>query len=1087
ESHPKQGIIKQPYCIAISNNSTTNIPLFTDIASLLQKDIRSSLQQRLPDYMIPSDLIALRQLPLTNNGKIDRLFLTEREDRSVANKFSYEGPRTKVEHKLAVIWQELLSVDRIGIHDNFFELGGHSLLATRVIAAIRTQLEVEITVRQLFTHSTIAELAGYLGTQTNGVLLPSIEVQQRPARIPLSFSQERLWFIDKLEGSLQYHIPAALRLKGELSVEALQYALTTIVSRHEVLRTVYREEEGQPYQYILDADDWKISTLNYSEFTQTYGDLKQCIQKITTAPFNLSKDYMLHATLITLSELEHLLVVTMHHIASDGWSISIIVKEVVELYQSYQEKALPNLPALKIQYADYAIWQRRILGDHGLKEKLKYWKNKLENVDVLRLPTDFIRPAVRTSRGAKVGFNLTKDLSNQLQTLSQQQATTLFMTLLAAFKVLLSRYSGQEDICVGSPIAGRQQQEVEPLIGFFVNTLPLRSDLNPQSSFIELLQHVRSTTMDAYDHQEVPFGKVVEAVVGKRDLSTDPLVQVMFVLQNTPDVPELKLGNAKLSAETFAVNTSLFELLLNIRETSGGLQGFIEYSSDLFSAGTIDRFISHFKELLGSIVRTPHQKISELGILSKREVNQLLVEFNDTSIEYPKEKSIAELFEEQVLKTPTATSVVFEGKQFTYQELNDRATQLARYLRSKGVREDTLVPICIERSLEMITGILAILKAGGAYVPIDSEYPEERINYIINDAGATVVITSKASRGRLSGNKGIEVIEIDTDWCAIHNCCKENLVNNYQPQQLAYVIYTSGSTGRPKGVLMAGSSLVNLLLWQQKQFDNKNRRVLQFASITFDVSFQEIFSTICFGSTLFLISADRRRDMSEVADDINTYSITHLFVPYIVFKNLVEHILSGSNTSTTLEEIIVAGEQLKLTDELSNFLNRSNVRLTNHYGPTEAHVVTSYTVDTTTAFQSLPPIGRPINNTRIYIIDKNGQPTPVGVAGELWIGGVQVARGYSNQPELTAEKFIKDPFNDDPTCTVYKTGDLARWLPDGNIEYLGRIDEQVKIRGFRIELGEVESVLQESEMVRQAVVLAREDATNLKRLVAYIV
>jgi non-ribosomal peptide synthetase component F len=527
--------------------------------------------------------------------------------------------------------------------------------------------------------------------------------------------------------------------------------------------------------------------------------------------------------------------------------MSIIVKEVAELYSAHVENRQAILPPLPIQYADYAIWQRNYLQGEVLDKKMDYWKQKLSGVAALRLPTDHQRPSVGSTRGASKGFSLDKALSSQLQALSQQQGTTLFMTLLAAFKVLLHRYSGQQDICVGSPIANRTQQEVEGLIGFFVNTLALRSDVEGDALFIDLLQQVRATTIEAYEHQEVPFEKVVEIVVKERDLSRNPLFQVMFALQNTPEVPQLRLGEIILSPKKLPHNTTKFDITFLLVETPQGLRGDMQYATDLYDESTITRMLGHFKELLGSIVRSPQQKIAELTMLTKAEEQQLLVEFNDTVVYYPKDKTIIDLFEEQVASTPNNLAVVFKEDQLTYQQLNKQANQLAHYLKSRGVKQDTLVPICIERSLEMITAILGILKAGGAYVPIDPEYPEERISYMLEDTGASIIVSSKESRLKLP-NTDIEIIEIDSDWSRLNG---QLPTTNYQlstltPHNLAYVLYTSGSTGKPKGVMMRGGGLVNLLSWQEKQFVNKNRRVLQFASLNFDVSFQEIFSTLCF-------------------------------------------------------------------------------------------------------------------------------------------------------------------------------------------------------------------------------------------------
>jgi acyl carrier protein len=678
--------------------------------------VSTYLQSKLPEFMIPAIWVELESLPLTPNGKIDRNALPDPDASGLLNN-EYIAPRNGLEAAIAAIWQELLGMERVGIKDNFFELGGHSLLAMRVISAIRRELKVEVAIKELFVHPTIAGLAVHLEEHGKGLLLPSIEVVlPRPERIPLSFSQERLWFIDRLEGSVQYHLPVVLKLKGEINKEALSHALQGIVNRHEVLRTVIREEAGDSWQLIREKDQWQLSIADGSKYIADREVLQHYIQQIINKPFDLSHDHMVRAALISLDEEEHVLVVTMHHIASDGWSMSIIVKEVVELYEAYVEVRPEQLSTLQIQYADYAIWQRDYLQGGVLDAKLNYWKKKLEGVSSLQLPADYARPAVQSTRGAIAGFRIDNDISAQLQQLSQQQGTTLFMTLLAVFKVLMHRYSGQQDICVGSPIANREQVELEGLIGFFVNTLALRSEVMGDAAFTELLQQVKTTALEAFANQDLPFEKVVDAVVRERDMSRTPIFQVMFSWQNTPDVPQVRLGDVKLSDQIFTGNTSKFDLTFTITKSPLGLHGSLEYCTDLFSPQRIEGMLAHFKELLKSVVKEPMQKIGELVMLTKAEEQQLLVEFNNTRVVYPGHKNIIDLFEEQVAKTPGATALVFEEEELTYGELNERSNQLAHYLRSKGVREETLVSICIERSSEMLVAILGILKSGKAFL-----------------------------------------------------------------------------------------------------------------------------------------------------------------------------------------------------------------------------------------------------------------------------------------------------------------------------------------------------------------------------------
>ncbi|MEO6230170.1 MAG: amino acid adenylation domain-containing protein [Ferruginibacter sp.] len=1055
--------------------------------SFEKEEILTALKEKLPEYMVPAILVHLESLPLTENGKVDRKALPDPE--AMAGDGQYVAARNEVEAKLAAIWEEVLEVEQVGMHDDFFELGGHSLLAVRLVSAIRKAFTIEMPIGHIFDYPTVALLATQLDQQDDVAVMPVItKVQERPLRIPLSFSQERLWFIDQLTGSLQYHVPAVINLNGHVNVKALGNAIKHIVERHEVLRTIYQQHEGIPFQQIMLPDDWQLNISNNELLHESEESLQKHVQELIATPFDLSADYMLRATLICQSPTTYILVVVIHHIASDGWSRSVMVNDFAAFYQALDKGLSANLNPLPVQYADFAIWQRNYLQGDVLEQKINYWKTQLQGVSALQLPTDFQRPAKQSTKGSMATFLIDKKLADSLQTLSQQQGTTLFMTLLAAFKVLMYRYTGQEDICIGTPIAGRQQQEVEDLIGFFVNTLALRSSLNGEATFTKLLQQVRTGTLEAYAHQEAPFEKVVEAVVKERDMSRSPVFQVMFVLRNTPEVPDLVMESVELAPASYQHTTSLFDLTLFITETSAGLYGGFEYNTDLFRESSIQKMISHFTKLLSSIIESPQQKLGLLPMLAATEQEQLIRGFNATETDWPQTETVIGLFEIQAAKNPDVTALVFEEEKLSYRELNERSNQLAHYLQSMGVTKGDLIPVSIERSVDMIISVLAILKSGAVYVPVDPEYPAERIEYMLEDSGANIVISSSKSSVGLPASVGRKIIEVNgSDKSGIEKQSTENTGVQVDKDHLVYILYTSGSTGRPKGVRMGGHGMVNLLSWQQKQFSNKNRRVLQFASLNFDVSFQEIFSTLCFGSTLYLIDGDRRKDVAALLQDVERYQLTHLFFPYIVLKSLAEYILPFGTTALSVQEIIVAGEQLKLTDDIRTILEQTGIRLINQYGPTEAHVVSSYTIDPENDLPQLPPIGKPIDNTQLYILDALGQPVPVGVAGELFIGGVQVAKGYLNLPELTAAKFVKNIFSSDVESLLYKTGDLARWLPDGNIEYMGRLDDQVKIRGFRVELGEIESLLQSCPLVSQAVVLAKEDGNGSKRLVGYVV
>ena len=1039
--------------------------------------ITSYLKAKLPEYMVPALWVQLETLPLTVNGKIDRKALPD-PDASGLESSEYVAPRSEVETKLAEIWQELLDVERVGVQDNFFELGGDSLLAIRLISAIRRELVVEMPISDIFEYPTISLLAAQLPGQSGTTILPYINVEQRPEHIPLSFSQERLWFIDRFAGSVQYHIPAVLRLKGKLNKDAITYSLQDIVNRHEVLRTVILEYEGEAYQYIKDKDGWELAVVDGSEYRQNREALQNYIQRLIKKPFDLSKDYMIRGHLISLDEQEHVLVVIMHHIASDGWSRSVLVKEVIELYESYEENRPARLAPLQIHYADYSIWQRKYLQGELLERKINYWKDKLQGVAPMQLPSDYARPAVSSMRGAAAGFSIDKRLSEQLQLLSQQEGATLFMTLMAVFKVFLYRYSGQEDICVGTGIAGRQQQETEGLIGFFINTLALRSEVRGDASFTALLQQVKATTLEAYEHQEAPFEKVVDAVVKQRDMSRSPLVQVIFVLQNTPEVPELRLRELTLSGEGYKHTTAQFDLHLSITETAHGLQGSLEYSTDLFSDQTISQTINHYTRLLSSIVTDAEHKIGKLPMLTKAGEHQLLVEFNDTVVDYPKDNTIIDLFEKQVQQMPEAVALVFGEEQLTYGRLNWLANQLAHYLRNSGVKQEMLVPICIERSPGMIVGILGILKAGAAFVPIDPDYPSERISYMLEDSGATVVVTSQDSKSKLETAKALHIIELDGPCSVLKSQPAENVNGALDSHNLAYVIYTSGSTGKPKGVMIEHGGVVNLSLSQCDALRLKPKmKTLQFASFGFDASCYEIFNTLLSGGCLVLAKKHELLSAEGFEKLINNHNVELAVLP-TSYQHTVKDRLG------TIKTIVSAGEPLN--EAIGSYIQSQGIRLINAYGPTENTVCVSLSDDPIKA-NHIIVIGKPISNMQVYILDKMDNLSPVGVTGEICVGGVQVSRGYLNLPELTAEKFVANPFSKEPGARIYKTGDLGRWLWDGNIEYLGRIDNQVKINGYRIEPGEIESVLEQSELVKQAVVLARENKGGNKRLVGYIV
>ncbi|MHC5744027.1 MAG: amino acid adenylation domain-containing protein [Nostoc sp.] len=1056
--------------------------------------LRSFLSSQLPQYMIPHAFVMLESLPLTPNGKVDRRALRAPDSRE-GLEINFVAPRTPIEEILTQIWTQALKVDQVGIYDNFFELGGHSLLATQLVSRIRNIFKVELPLREFFARKTVAELAqviGQLQQQNLELVSPPILLRVENAELPLSYAQQRLWFLDQFEpNSAIYNIPMALRLVGTLNQVALEQSLYEIINRHEALRTNFVIVDGKPSQLIQIQTNWTVSVVDLKHLSTTEKEIatQQLAQQQANQPFDLANQALVRATLIVLSETEHVLSVCMHHIVSDAWSMGVFIQELVALYNAYSQGKQSPLTPLPIQYADFAIWQRNWLQGSVLQTQLSYWQQQLKAAPaLLSLPTDRPRRSVQTFAGGHLEFALSVELSNKLTKLSQEQGVTLFMTLLAAFDTLLYRYTGTEDILVGSPIANRNRNEIEGLIGFFVNTLVLRADLSGDRSFNELLGRVRLMAIDAYAHQDLPFEMLVEVLQPERDLSHTPLFQVMFALQNVP-MSEIELADLTISSLPVESATAKFDLFLSMQNTATGLVGVWEYNTDLFDASTIERMTGHFMTLLSGIVANPEERISQLPLLSQTEQQQLLVEWNNTQLDYPRDKSIHQLFEEQVELTPDAVAVVFEDQQLTYQQLNCRANQLAHYLQSLGVSTDVLVGICVERSLDMVVGLLGILKAGGAYVPLDPNYPQERLAFMLEDAQVSVLLTQHSLLDRLPQHQA-HLVFLDTDWQMISQSSQDNLISAVQATNLAYVIYTSGSTGKPKGVAMNQLALCNLILWQlQNNTISTGAKTLQFAPISFDVSFQEMFSTWFSGGTLFLITEELRRDTSALLGFLQEKAIERLFVPFVALQQLAEVAIGGELLNSHLREIITAGEQLQITPAISQWLSKLNdCTLHNHYGPSESHVIITFTLNNSVeTWPLLPPIGRPIANTQIYILDQYLQPVPVGVAGELHIGGVSLAQGYLNRPELTLEKFISNPFSTDRHSRLYKTGDVARYLPDGNIEYLGRIDNQVKVRGFRIELGEVEAVLSQHGDVEGCCIIAREDTPGDKRLVAYVV
>ena len=1044
---------------------------------------RGYLRQSLPEYMIPSDFVSLEQFPLTPNGKVDRRALPAPDSTRVSTEFV--AARNPGEELLCGIWSEVLRVPTVGVHDNFFELGGHSLLATQVISRIQRTLKLDVPLRAIFEESTVAGLAKrveQLRGAGEAVGIPPLYPVPRAGGLPLSFSQQRLWFLEQLQpGTPAYNIAIALRLSGTLDVNALRKSLEEIVRRHEVLRTTFALSNDQPFQVIGTAISIDLPTLDLGSIPEEKREEEARVkaEEQTQLPFDLQHGPLIRASLLRLDTEDHILLLTMHHIVSDGWSMGIFSRDLATGYRAFSAGEPLTLPHLPIQYADFSAWQRSWLQGEALEKRVGYWISKLTGApQLLELPTDRPRPSVESFRGATHSKMLPLEVLQHLRALTRREGVTLFMTLLAAFDVLLCRHSGQEDIVVGSPIANRNRSELEDLIGFFANTLVLRTDLSGNPNFRELLARVRETALDAYAHQDLPFEKLVEHLPVERSLSHNPVFQVMFALQNAPS-EKMRLPGLNLSTFPVANVRSMFDLTLFMWESPNGLALRLQYNTDLFDAATIERMAERFQVLLEGIVADPGRPISELPLLTDSERKQLLEQWNDTDAKYPSEDCIHHLIEAQAKRTPEAIAVQFGDETLSYAELSARSTQLAHYLQSRGVGPEVLVGICLERSIDMVVGVLGIMKAGGAYVPLDPAYPEERIAFILEDAKASVLLTEKRFLNALP-RTAAEILQLDEDWVTISKFPVDPPLNPATSDNLAYVIYTSGSTGKPKGVQIQHRSVINFLHSMSRepglyQWD----KLLAVTTLSFDIAGLELYLPLTIGARLIVASREETQDGRLLIRKIEKEAVTFMQATPATWRLMLESGWAGNKHL----KILCGGEALP--KELVDQLLPRCAELWNMYGPTET-TIWSTIHRVTREEPGLASIGRPIANTETYVLDRWRHPVPIGVPGELYIGGDGLARGYLNRPELTDEKFVRHPFDGQNGKRLYRTGDVARFRSDGNLSFLGRIDNQVKLRGFRIELGEIETVLTQHDSVKQSAVLVREDEPGNQNLVAYL-
>ncbi len=1046
-----------------------------------EKLLRSYLLEQLPSYMIPAAFVFLEAYPLTPGGKVDRRVLLVFNEHSPEKTEVSTIFRTPIEELIVLIWMKVLGLKQLSIQDNFFELGGHSLSALQIISRVREAFQVDVPLRYLFDMPTVADLTMYVEIALKkGLQLQNLAKLSREhsSFLPLSFAQQQMWLLDQLvPNNPAYAVPIAVQLVGRLDVVILEQSLNEVVKRHEALRTNFTVINEQPVQVVDPSSQIQLTRLDLGVLSdaEQRAEIQQLISQEVQRPFDLRCDPLIRALLFQLNGEKHVLFINMHHIISDGWSVGVLLHELTVLYQAYSQGQSSPLQELPIQYADFAVWQRQQLQGEILENKLTYWKSQLKGVpSLLQLPTDRPRPSVQTFHGASFPFTLSKTLLQALKPLSQQSGATLFMVLLAAFQVLLWHYTGQDDIVVGTPVANRVLSETEPLIGFFVNTLVLRTNLSGNPTFAELLRRVREIALGAYVHQDLPFEKLVEELRPERDLSYNPLFQVMLVLQNAP-TENIELQGIQLSTIEVKGETAQFDMTFDLTEMFEGISGSIEYNTDLFDTTTVARMAIHWQTLLEGVVRNPDRPIGYLPILSEVEQQQILLDWNNTAADYPKLSCVHQLFEKQVRHTPEAIAVVFQDKQLTYLQLNERANQLAHYLQELGVGPEILVGLCMERSIDLVIALLAVLKAGGAYVPLDPNYPKERLTFILEDAQISVLLTQEQLILGLSSCEAIKV-SLDAERKVTSQYSSVNLDSGVKPENLAYIIYTSGSTGRPKGVLITHRGICNVAKAQLQTFNVQlGNHILQFSSLNFDASIYEILMALLAGASLHMGTTDVLHPGPALGRFLRDQAITHITLTPSVLKMMTVE------DFPKLQIIISAGEVC--SDDVVTHWVRYH-RFFNAYGPTEATIWVS--VIECSIDNSGSTIGRPISNVQVYVLDTQLQPVPIGVTGELYIAGVGLARGYLNHPELTAERFIPNPFSNEPGGRLYKTGDLVRYLADGNLEFVGRVDHQVKLRGFRIELGEIETLLVRYPGVREAVVIVREDVPDDKRLVAYL-
>ena len=1041
----------------------------------------------LPAYMAPAKVCFVDTFPLTPNGKIDRRALSATQ--ATQEIVTHRSPRTPMEALICEIWAEVLKRAALSIDEDFFASGGHSLLAARAVARIERVLQRQVPVVMFFDHPTVAQFAAALDRELNNLRPAAPPIARREANeAVLSFGQQRLWFLDRLTpDNAFYVVPSAVRLRGSLRTSVLRHAVQSLVDRHAVLRTSFLMRRGQPRQVVAPAVSINTPLVDLSALDEITRErtLQRIVRAEAIRAFSLVTAPLVRSLLLRVTLEDHVWLITMHHIVADAWSMNVLTREVSTSYRSALHEATTELSSLPVQYSDYAVWQRAWLSGPAFDAQVDYWLKQLRGAEALNVGTDRPRPRVPDHAGGREKASLSASAAAQLRDFATASGVTIYMVMLAAWQVLLARYAGQSDVLVGTPMANRSAPEVEGLIGFFVNTLVMRTDISGNPTFREALDRVRETAIGAFTHQDVPFELLVEQLQPERDLSRNPIFQVLLQVHEAP-LEQLQLPDVGVSRFELEAATTRFDLELHaFGDPSGGLQLRLIYSRALFDASTVARMLAHFVRLLDAVVLDPNQRIEDIALLAGDERDLVLRVWNASDCDWARAAqpdTLATLVMRQAVKTPDRIAMVSNGNQLTYGELMSQATRIAATLREKEIGPDSRVGVCVPRGFGVGIAILGVTLAGAAYVPLDPSYPPARLLFMARDAALRVVITQGATAQRLGLADARLVMDVESTARLPHQPSYVSPTSSLS-DCIAYIMYTSGSTGTPKGIALPQSALLNLLHWYCTQLPPA-QRTLQLASISFDASFHELFHAWTTGGTVVCVDDDTSRDVAALARIIETEAIEKIVIPALLIAPLTQRLGSGGHS---VADIVCTAEPLQISSSVAEWFAGHRARLHNHYGPSESHVVTSHTCSgPPSTWPASVPIGRPTANTQLYILDRSGQPVPIGVVGELYIGGVSLARGYQDRPDLTAQRFVPDPFGISG-ARLYRTGDRVRYRPSGELEFLGRCDHQTKIRGFRIEPNEIESVLTVQPEVAAAVVIARELRPGDRRLIAYIV